>query len=186
MSGGHLAQPCSSRDTQSTVPKAVSRPLWKISKEEIPQPLSSVCFITCTAQKWYWCSEEASQPLVLAWYTTEQSLALTSLHPPFKNLWTLMRSLWASSSPGWAVAAFSAFSHKRGAPWPWSSWWCLTEFFFVASVRCYLVFNLDSQALFCIADFHLFGCLLAFSIIFKDSGSLEGTWSEYNVVIKHE
>ena len=40
-SGGPLVQPCSSRDTQSRVPKATSRWLWKLSKEESPQPLGS-------------------------------------------------------------------------------------------------------------------------------------------------
>ena len=40
----HLLQPCSSRDTQSRVPRAVSRQVLEISKEESPQPLA-----TCTS-----------------------------------------------------------------------------------------------------------------------------------------
>jgi len=38
----HLAQPCSSRDTQSRVPMLMSRWFLRISKQESPQPLSSL------------------------------------------------------------------------------------------------------------------------------------------------
>lgn len=36
-------KPCSSRDTQSRVPRARSGWLLDISKEEIPQPVGSLC-----------------------------------------------------------------------------------------------------------------------------------------------
>ena len=42
------SNPCSSRDTQSSVPRAVSKWLWKISKEESPQPLCSLCHCSVT------------------------------------------------------------------------------------------------------------------------------------------
>ena len=42
-SGSIKPKPCSSRDTQSRVPRATSRRLWKISKEETLQPLGSLC-----------------------------------------------------------------------------------------------------------------------------------------------
>ena len=55
-------KPCSSRNTQSRVPRAISRQLWKISKEEKAQPMGSLhqCSVTHTALKDFWCSEETS------------------------------------------------------------------------------------------------------------------------------
>jgi len=50
--------------------------------------------------------------------TTEQSLALSSLHPPCRYLCTLMRSPRAFSSP---VPSLSASPHRRDAPVPSSS-----------------------------------------------------------------
>jgi len=50
-SGGHLAQPSSSRETPSRVPRTMSRWLWKISKEEIPQLLGSLCQCSVTYTK---------------------------------------------------------------------------------------------------------------------------------------
>ena len=45
--------------------------------------------------------------------TSVKSQAPFSLHPPFMSLYTLMRSPWALSSPGWTVPAFP---HRRDAP----------------------------------------------------------------------
>ena len=51
--------------------------------------------------------------LVLSLDTT---LALSSLHPPFRYLSTLMRSPWHFSCPGWKVLPVSAFLHRRDVP----------------------------------------------------------------------
>ena len=62
-------------------------------------------------------------PLVLSLSTTEKSLAPSSLHPPLRYLYTLVRSPWAFSSPGWTVPALSAFPHSGDAPVHSSSSW---------------------------------------------------------------
>lgn len=55
-------------------------------------------------------------PLVLPLGTTEESLALSALHPPFRYLYTLkIFPLWSFSSPGWLVLSPPAFSQRRGA-----------------------------------------------------------------------
>jgi len=41
---------CPSKDTQSRVPRAMSRRHWKIPKEETPQLLGSLCQCSVTAQ----------------------------------------------------------------------------------------------------------------------------------------
>jgi len=46
--------------------------------------------------------------------------------PPFRYLWALMRSPWASSSPGRAVLNFSVSPQSKDAPVPSSSWWPFT------------------------------------------------------------
>jgi len=51
----HLLQPCSSRDTQSRVLRAVSRQVLEISKEESPQPLAT-CTSCPTTAKVPYCS----------------------------------------------------------------------------------------------------------------------------------
>ena len=54
-------------------------------------------------------------PLVLAFSSTEKSLGLSSLHPPFSFLKTLMRSRWDSLYPDWRVPGLSAFLHRSDA-----------------------------------------------------------------------
>lgn len=49
--------------------------------------------------------------------TTGKSLPLSSLHPPFRYPYTLMRSS-LNSPPGWTVPAISALSHNREASGP--------------------------------------------------------------------
>lgn len=46
-------------------------------------------------------------PLVLSPGTTEKSLSLSSLYPPWLYLYTLIRTLWAFSSPDWMAPALS-------------------------------------------------------------------------------
>lgn len=67
----------------------------------------------------------AAKSLLVVWAqgTTEKSQAMWSLQPPLRHLQTLMRSPWASSSPGWAGSALTASPHSRGAPGPSASWW---------------------------------------------------------------
>ena len=88
------------------------------------------CSVTCTEQKCFLmfrgnilCSSLCPLLLVLALSTTEKSLAPSSSHLPFRNLYTLMRSPWTFSSPGWRVPAFSTSPYRRGAPVPLLSWW---------------------------------------------------------------
>jgi len=49
-SGSLCSSLCPSRDTQSRVPRATSRWLWEILKEETPQPLGSLWQCSITAQ----------------------------------------------------------------------------------------------------------------------------------------
>lgn len=87
--------------------------------------LGSLCrrSITQTAREYclmvrvnFLCSRLCPLPFVLALGTTEKSLDPSSLHSPFRYLWTRwMRSPWASVSPGWAVTAFSASPQRSGA-----------------------------------------------------------------------
>jgi len=95
--------PCSRRATSSRLPRAVSRQLLNISKAgDSTASLGSLCWctVTLTAKK---CFLKPRQhllhfgvclwPLVPSLGTTEKSLALASLYPPFRYLYTLMRSL---------------------------------------------------------------------------------------------
>lgn len=66
-------------------------------------------------------------PLVLTLDSTKKSLAQSSLHPPFSYLYTLMKSSWSFSSPGWAVPTPSVFPHRRDTPVPSSFLWPLTQ-----------------------------------------------------------
>jgi len=49
----HLAQLPLHQGHQGRVPRPMSRQPWKISKEESPQPLGSLCYcsLSCTAKK---------------------------------------------------------------------------------------------------------------------------------------
>lgn len=83
--------------------------------------------ITCKAAR---CSGE---PPVLQFVPTvspgtghhwqQPGSVLSSSHSPFRCLWTLMRCLWASSSPDGTVPALSASTHRRRVPVCWSSQW---------------------------------------------------------------
>ena len=99
--------------------------LLKISKEETPKPLWAACASAPSPEQHVsaaCCSEITScahsglcpLTLVLALGTTAKSLAPSSLHPPFRYLYTLIRSP-QSSSPDRTVPALSASPHSRGA-----------------------------------------------------------------------
>ena len=128
----HLVQP----PAQARSPRTMSRWLLKISKEgDATTSMGNVCLGTCTAQKYFplegisLSSSLCPFPLVLVPGIAENSLALFSSQHPFRYLWTLMRSLSASSSPGWTVSALSSSPHRRAAPGPSASWWpCLALF----------------------------------------------------------
>ena len=86
------------------------------------------CLVTFTVKKCFLmlrgnfpCFSLCPLPLVLSLGTTEQSLSLSSLHPPFRYLCTFMRSLWAFFSPGWTVPALPTSPYRRDAPVPSSS-----------------------------------------------------------------
>jgi len=88
--GSMWPNPCSSRDTQSRVPGAVSRWLLEISKEETPQHLGSLCHcsVTHTAEKCFLvfrenilCCSLCPLPLVLALGTTDKELASVLFAP---------------------------------------------------------------------------------------------------------
>ena len=61
-SGSIWFNPCSNRDTQRRMSRPTSRWLLKISREEIPQPLGSLCQCSLIAQhkSTFWCSEGTS------------------------------------------------------------------------------------------------------------------------------
>ena len=122
-------KPCSIRDTQCRLPRAMPRCLWKTFKQKTPQSLGSLCqcSITCTAQKCSWCSEGTTYvPLyvycLLSWHWASLTrIWLCVQHLPFMYLKILMRPPLHFSCPAWAVPALSAF-HRRGTPVPSSSW----------------------------------------------------------------
>ena len=84
---------------------------------ETSRPLWATCASAWSPSQWKsvsWCSDRSllcfslcALPLVLPLGTTEKSLALSSLHPPYRWLYTLIRSPQAFSSPGWRVPALS-------------------------------------------------------------------------------
>ena len=97
-------KPCSSRNTQSRVPRATSRQLWKISKEEASQLLGSLCqcSITCTAQQCSWCSEGTSCASVCV-------CCLFSWH------WASLSRAWLSLlSPSHQIPNFSLLTSRHG------------------------------------------------------------------------
>lgn len=75
------------------------------------------------------CSSLFPTSLVLVLAITEKILASSSLSPPFRYLWTLMRTPWASSSPSWTVPSLPASPHVRGAADPLSLWWPVAGLF---------------------------------------------------------
>ena len=116
-SGSTCPNPCSSIDTQSRVP----RQLPKISKEETLQPLGSLCqcSIIHTAQKYclVFRGNLLCSCLCPVWHWTPMSRAFasSSLHPPLRYLYTLMRSPRAFFSPGWTDPDPSTFPPRKSA-----------------------------------------------------------------------
>ena len=80
-----------------------------------PLPVLLMCFILCPVH------------LVLSLGATEKIPARSSLHPPFRCLYTVMWSFSAFSSPNWTVPALSSSPNMRDALVPWSSYWPLTS-----------------------------------------------------------
>ncbi|KAK4832342.1 hypothetical protein QYF61_021871 [Mycteria americana] len=103
-SGGQLVQPpCSSRATYSKFPRTMSRQILNISKlGDSTTSTGSLCqcSVTFVVQKCFLmfrgnllCFRLCPLPLVLSPGTNARSLAPFSLHPPFKYLYILMRSI---------------------------------------------------------------------------------------------
>ena len=126
--GGHLVQPpCSSRATYSWRPRTVPKWLLNISKDgDSTASLGSLCqcLVPPTVRKCFLmfrenlpCFSSYPKPNLLPLDTTEESLAPSPLHPPFKNWYTSKRSpLWAFFSPDCTAPALSASPHKRDTP----------------------------------------------------------------------
>lgn len=93
---------------QSRVP----RWLWNISKQETPQPLSSLfqCSVTCTARKCFWCSQDRlcrKRPL-----RSSQAIIL------MLNL-SLVPSLGTNGKAPWSLYPYQVFKNiDRIAPSP--------------------------------------------------------------------
>lgn len=92
---------CSSRDTQSWLPRTLSKWLLKISKEETLQPPWAACASAQSpaqhrsapgVQRDPPVLQRVPLPLVLALGTIKKSLAPVSLHHPFRCSYTLMSS----------------------------------------------------------------------------------------------
>lgn len=67
--------------------------------------------------EWTLCFSLSPLPLVLSLGTTKKSLALSSLHLPFRYSWTLIRCCQTLFFPAdWTSTALPAFLHRRGAP----------------------------------------------------------------------
>ena len=101
--GGHLVQaPCSTRATSIHLPTTVSRQLWSLSKDGdstaslgnlcqcLVTPIVKNCFLMFRGKPP--CFSLCPLPLVLSLRTTKKSLAPSSLHPPFRYLYQLVRS----------------------------------------------------------------------------------------------
>ena len=110
---------------------------WISPSVEIPQlrraaylpvlghPHNEKCFLMLRGN--LLCFSLCPLPLVLLPGSTEKSLALSPLHPPQRYLYMLISYpivlvSWTIASPDWAVPAFSASPHRRGAPVSSSSW----------------------------------------------------------------
>lgn len=117
--------PCSSRATQSRLPKIISRWLLETSMEEIPHPLLESCAsVPSLAQHRIncWCPEGTTciHHCLLSWHHWKE--LDPSFHPPFRNVKT-PKIPWTSFSPGWTVTVLSSSTHRRGATVSSSSWW---------------------------------------------------------------
>lgn len=86
---------CPIRNTESKVPRPISMQLLDITNESSGQPLP-VLHHPHNSDFQCWernsCILICPFPLVLPLSATEKNLSLSSLHPPFRYLWTLMRS----------------------------------------------------------------------------------------------
>lgn len=113
--GDHLVQPtCSRKATYTWLLRTVSRQLLNIPRMETPQSLGNLCHC------WVMLTEKNNVPgtiynnihrelavfqLVTLFYvlsqdTTENRLALSSLHHPFRYLYIFIRSVLTFSYPG--------------------------------------------------------------------------------------
>jgi len=102
-SGGYLVQTCcSSRDALRQLPRTMSRWLLDISMDgDSATSLGDFCqpSVTLTVKKGFLmlrgnllCFSLCQMTLVLSLGTTEKSLALSSVHLPFRYLYRLTRS----------------------------------------------------------------------------------------------
>ena len=100
-SGGHLVQPpCSSKATLSKLPRAMSSKVLNNSKDgDSTTSLGNLCQCSVTLTEGQFplpfrqhllCFSLCPRPLVLSLDTTEKSLALSTVHYPFRHLYTLM------------------------------------------------------------------------------------------------
>ena len=111
--------------------------IWAASEDlhvETPQPLSSLCqcfsdHTACncflTVRENLLCSSLCLFLIVLAVDITWKILALFSLHPSFRYLFTFVKST-PQPSPGWRVWALPDPPPRRGAPVPGSFCWSFT------------------------------------------------------------
>lgn len=107
---------------QSRLLSVASSQVLKIIKEETPQPLGNLCQCSIILT-----------PLVFQFvpmascpgmkHHRKKTLALSSLHPPFRNLWTSARSPLILSSSDWTVPDLSVSPHRKSALVPLSSSW---------------------------------------------------------------
>lgn len=130
ISVGLLVQhPCSSRITYSRLPRPCPYGFWRAPRMETQQPLQATCARQCSiTTQWRsasWCLDRAlcsslfPLPLTLSLGTTEKSMTLFSLHPPFSYLYTLIRS----PEPYLLQVKQSQLSPvRRGDPVSSSSW----------------------------------------------------------------
>lgn len=113
---GHLRASCPgpSPDSLQRSPRTRTPPHSQASAWS-PQAKMKKCFLM------FWgallCFRLCLLSMVVSSSTTGKSLALSSLPPPFRRLYRLIRSSpWAFSSPEWTVPARSASPHRQGAP----------------------------------------------------------------------
>jgi len=69
--------------------------------------------------------------------STAKSLAPSSLIPPIRHLYILVRSSWVFSSPGWTVPTLSASPCRTDTPVPPSSFWPFAGHCLVCLYLCY-------------------------------------------------
>lgn len=123
----HRAQPLCNQDTQSSMPRPISRQLLEISREEVPQslwqPVPMVCNLN--TERVSWCSDVphclpvySHCLLFLDWALVKRPCLDRDFAISLQVV--IDTEIPPESSLSWIVPALSASPHRRNAPVPYS------------------------------------------------------------------